>query len=112
MERTMSVEEKIRRAEEIYARRREGTQRTTATVTVNNEKKKDIRLLKKMVIQIFISLFIYLIVYIIQNNNYIFSEDFLNKTKEILSYDINFIQIYENLKENLEQRFNKSNNRN
>ena len=37
---TMSVEEKIRRAEEIYARRKEGTQRKTATVTVNNENKK------------------------------------------------------------------------
>ena len=38
MERTMSVEEKIRRAEEIYARRQQGTQRKTATVSVNNIK--------------------------------------------------------------------------
>ena len=44
MERTMSVEEKIRRAEEIYARRQETNQRKTATVTVNNENKKDIKL--------------------------------------------------------------------
>ena len=47
MEKTMSVEEKIRRAEEIYARRQEGTQRRTATVTVNTENKKDIKLLDK-----------------------------------------------------------------
>ena len=39
MGRTMSVEEKIRRAEEIYARRQEGTQKRTATVKVNNEKR-------------------------------------------------------------------------
>lgn len=103
MERTMSVEEKIRRAEEIYARRQEGTQRRTATVTVNNENKKDIKLLKKMIIQIVVSLLIYLVIYIIQNNNYIFSEEFLKKANEILSYDINFTQIYENIKQNIEQ---------
>lgn len=107
MERTMSVEEKIRRAEEIYARRQEGIQRRTATVTVNNENKKDIKLLKKMIIQIVISLLIYLVIYIIQNNNYIFSEEFLKKANEILSYDMNFAQIYENVKQNVEQGINK-----
>ena len=103
MERTMSVEEKIKRAEEIYARRQGSNQKRTATVTVNNENKKDIKLLKKMIIQIIASLLIYLIVYIIQNNNYIFSEEFLKKTNDILSYDINFVQIYQNVKQNVEQ---------
>lgn len=112
MERTMSVEEKIRRAEEIYARRQEGTQKRTATVTVNNENKKDIKLLKKMIIQIVVSLLIYLVVYIIQNNNYIFSEDFLKKANEILSYDMNFVQIYENIKQNIEQGINQINGEN
>ena len=109
MERTMTVEEKIRRAEEIYARRQETNQRKTATVTVNNENKKDIKLLKKMIIQIIISLLIYLSIYIIQNNNYIFSEEFLKKANEILSYDINFSQMYENVKSNIEQGINKFN---
>lgn len=112
MERTMSVEEKIRRAEEIYARRQEGTQKRTTTVTVNKENKKDIKLLKKMIIQILISLSIYLVIYIIQNNNYIFSEDFLKKTNEILSYDMNFIQIYENIKQNIENGINQLKNNN
>lgn len=112
MERTMTVEEKIRRAEEIYARRQEGTQRKTTKVTVNNENKKDIKLLKKMIIQIAISLSIYLVVYIIQNNNYIFSEDFLKKANEILSYDMNFVQIYENLKQNIKQNINQMKNNN
>ena len=40
----MSVEEKIRRAEEIYARRQGSNQKRTATVTVNTENKKDIKL--------------------------------------------------------------------
>lgn len=98
----MSVEEKIRRAEEIYAKRQEGTQRKMATVPVNQKEKKDIKLLKKMIIQIIMSLIIYLVFFMIQNNNYIFSEDFLNKAEEILSYDINFSQLYEDIKNKIQ----------
>ena len=47
MERTMSVEEKIRRAEEIYERRKQGNAKPIATVSVRE--KKDIKLLKKMI---------------------------------------------------------------
>ena len=50
MERVMTVEEKIRRAEEIYERRKQGEIRPVAKVTVND--KKDIKLLKKMIIQV------------------------------------------------------------
>ena len=104
MERTMSVEDKIKRAEEIYAKRQEGTQRKTATVSLNNDdNKKDIKLLKKMVIQIILSLLIYGIIYIIQNNNYIFSEEFLKKANEILSYDMNFSQMSQDIKSNIEK---------
>lgn len=104
MERTMSVEDKIKRAEEIYAKRQEGIQRKTATVSLNNDdNKKDIKLLKKMVIQIILSLLIYGIIYIIQNNNYIFSEEFLKKADEILSYDMNFSQMYQDIKSNIEK---------
>ena len=112
MERTMSVEEKIKRAEEIYARRQEGVQRKTATVTVNSENKKDVKLLKKMVMQIIVCLLIYFGIYIVQNNNYIFSEEFLKKTNEILSYDMNFVQIYEDIKQKVEKVINdfKQNN--
>lgn len=107
MERTMSVEDKIRRAEEIYARRHEVEQRRTATVPVNENKstRKDIRLLKKMIIQIIVSLAIYLVVYVINNNNYIFSKDFLDKAREILSYDMNFGQMYQDFKNNMTNGF-------
>ena len=50
MERTMSVEDKIRRAEEIYVRRKEGTMPKTTTVSINNDNKKELKLLKKMII--------------------------------------------------------------
>lgn len=96
MERTMSVEEKIRRAEEIYERRKQGNAKPIATVRVRE--KKDIKLLKKMIIQILVCVSIYLVIYTIQNSNYVFSEEFLKKVNEILSYDTNFSQIYENIK--------------
>lgn len=103
----MSVEDKIKRAEEIYARRQAGTQRRTTTVPINNNNKKGVKLLKKMIIQIAISLVIYLIIYVIQNNNYIFSKEFLKKANELLSYDINFEQMYENIKQNIESNIQK-----
>ena len=99
MERVMTVEEKIRRAEEIYQRRRDGETRPVAKVTVND--KKDIKLLKKMVIQILICVTIYFVFYIVQNNQYVFSEDFINKANEILSYDTNFMELYEMVKNNV-----------
>ena len=40
-------------------------------------------------------------IYIIQNNNYFFSEDFINQVKNILSYDINFMEIYNNSKQGI-----------
>ena len=95
MERALSAEERIKRAEEIYYRRR--MQNTGVRVTANssnNETKTNYKLLKKMILQILICIMIYIIFYLVQNTNYIFSEDFINKTKEILSYDINFQKIY------------------
>lgn len=92
----MSIEEKIRRAEEIYERRKQGETRPVAKVTVND--KKDIKLLKKMIIQILICVAIYLIIYSVQNNQYVFSDDFISKANEILSYDTNFMELYEMIK--------------
>ena len=37
----MSVEEKIRRAEEIYEKRKQGMERPVTTVNLNNIKKND-----------------------------------------------------------------------
>ena len=89
MERTLSVDEKIRRAEEIYQRKKMQNERR-AYATVNVRQKPEHKTIKKMLLQIAICFVIYFIYYLIQNSNYIFSEDVLNKTKEILSYNINF----------------------
>ncbi len=93
MERTLSAEEKIRRAEEIYERRR-GGYNTHNVATVSVSEKKNYNLFKKMILQILICLLIYFIFYLIQNSNYVFSEEVINRTKEILSYDINIQAIY------------------
>ena len=107
MERLMSVEDKIKRAEEIYERRH-GISNTIAKVNVNE--KKDVKLLKKMIIQIIVCMSIYIIIYVIQNNNFPFSQDFINKTDEILSYDTNFLQMYEDVKNQILTFINKDKN--
>lgn len=65
-----------------------------ASSSVNNTKVR-LSLLKKMAMQLAICSVIYIIFYLIKNTNYIFSEDVISKTKELLSYDINFQNIYE-----------------
>lgn len=107
MERALTVEEKIRRAEQIYARR-QGIQEPIRIKQENN--KKDIKLLKKMVIQIIVCTLIYSLVYVVQNSNYIFSEDFINKVNQILSYDTNFGEIYNNAKNQINNLFNTNQN--
>lgn len=102
LERIGSSEEKIRRAEEIYYRRRnQNRNRNIATVNVNNE--KNYGLLKKLILQVLICLVIYFIFYIIQNSNYIFSEDVIYKTKEVLSYDINIPEAFQQIMQYINQ---------
>ena len=102
MERAISVEERIRRAEEIYEKRRQGETRPITKVNVNNTHKKDVKLLKKMIVQILVCISIYLVIYAIYNNKYVFSEDFIKKANEILSYDTNFGELYENAKKQIQ----------
>ncbi len=113
MDRALSVEEKIKRAEEIYARRHSSEPINRATLRVNeSSNKKDIKLLKKMIIQILICVLIYMVIYVIQNSQFIFSEEFLKKVNEILSYDMNFNEIYTNCSNYIMQFINKEDKKN
>lgn len=97
MERALTADEKIRRAEEIYQRRRMNeTRKTTARVNVANTQ-KDYSLFRKMILQIMVCLCIYFAFFLIKNGNYIFSEEFIKQAKEILSYDLNFQEQYKNI---------------
>lgn len=94
MERLLNPEERIKRAEEIYARRQSLRYRTKrATVNVNSEK-KNFKLFKRLALQIVICILMYCIFYLVNTTNYSFSEIALTKTDEIISYDINFVNIY------------------
>lgn len=106
MERALSDYEKIKKAEEIYNRRKMmgvGGVRV-ASPTIDKSPKKELNSVKKMVLQICICIVLYFIVYLVQNSNYIFSEQFMNKTRELLTYDMNFkehiTQIINNIEEN------------
>lgn len=93
IERALSQEEKIRRAEEIYNRRRNQNGRREEYATLNLGEKREYGLFKRMTLQIIVCLMLYLAFCAVQNSNVIFSEQVLNKTREIMSYDININQI-------------------
>ena len=106
MEKILTPEERIRRAEEIYYRRKnEGIYNRSARVNVNS--KKEFGLFKRMFLQILICIFIYSIFYMIQNTEYFFSDAVIEKTKDILAYDINIQELYNNGKEYFNSFLNK-----
>lgn len=93
MERVLTADERLKRAEEMYYGRKcvgikESSKKTNTPIS--NKK----YLLKKMIIQIAICFIVYCSYYVIKNCNFIFSKDFINKTNEILSYDINIQELY------------------
>lgn len=108
MERTATVEERIRRAEQIYERRKQGLDSREITINShkNKKEKKDIKLLKKMVIQIIVCMLIAVPIYVIQNHSYPFSDDCINKIKEVLSYDTNFGELYNSGKNKIRDVYN------
>lgn len=123
MERTISQEERIRRAEELYNKRRQDRNDRMYYYTKQDRTGNGIkaRITKKVVAQLIVSLAIYLGIYMIQNSNYVFSAGVSNKIQGFLSYDLEFNKLYEDaityLKNNfsflggvLEQKDSQENN--
>lgn len=117
MEKTMSQEERIRRAEEIYNRRNynRGYGRTNNREVRLDYKRGKRKIANKMLIQMIVCLIIYIVMLIFSDTNGVLSNDIKNKTNEILSYDISF----ENLKasistyyNNVKEKMNSFNNKN
>lgn len=96
MEKTISQEDRIRRAEEIYYRRNNINSGKTATV--NLTPKKEYKLLKKITIQILICVGIYLAIYWMQANTDSFSTDSVGYIKSTLGYDEDFMGWINNAK--------------
>lgn len=98
MERILTPEERIKRAEEIYKSRKENGIKLKSS-SINIEAKPKIKLFKRMILQILICLMIYFVFYLIKNGQYLFSEEVINKTKEILSQDMNIELIINKVQE-------------
>ena len=88
MEKVLSQEDRIRRAEEIYYKRKQGNLAKTATVNLNP--KKEYKLFKKMAIQIIICSMVYFGVHGITSKENEISADMIKQIKNIINYDINF----------------------
>lgn len=118
MEKSISQEERIRRAEEIYSRRRYnnryGESLYRSGETRNRYQPQETRKIKdkminKMIIQMIVCVIIYTCIYMLQYSNYLFSKDMMDKTKEVLSYDISIENLYNKSNEfflNLQKKFN------
>lgn len=103
MERTMSVEDKIRRAEEIYYRRRNQDVPEKDVIKEQVNSKRNKKTVHKMIKKIVIFIMIYIAFYIIVNDNYILSEELINKIKEVMSKNINLVNVYNRVENYLEQ---------
>lgn len=102
MERVLSPEERIRKAEDLYYRRRvQSMNKQTARVNVDNNSKSV--LIKKFYKQIIVCILIYLLWYSTQNSNYIFSENVINNVKKMLEYDISWSNLYSQTDINTEE---------
>lgn len=118
MEKSISQEERIRRAEEIYSRRRYnnryGESLYRSGETRNRYQPQETRKIKgkminKMIIQMIVCVIIYTCIYMLQYSNYLFSKDMVDKTKEVLSYDISIENLYNKSNEffsGLQKKFN------
>lgn len=115
MERVLSQDERIRRAEEIYARRKMKIEnRTSATVNVDEGNSQ--RLTRKLIIQCVICLIIYGTFYAVKNIPNIVSQEMMYKISDILEYDINIQELYKNFNsyinknDNQDEQINETNN--
>lgn len=99
MERVLSDEEKFRKAEEIYNRRKNVNVTVPSRNLNRNTEKRDLKRFRKMLFQIGICICIYFSVYFTQYSNYYFSSDVIKKVEEILAYDINFNESFNQFNE-------------
>lgn len=108
MERAMSVEERIRRAEDIYNKRNGGYSRTTSNETTYKKKNKK-GTIKRLFMQAFVCLSIYIIFYAVTNREYVFSQDFRKDVGVFFNEKTKISEFYGNAKAFLKSKFNNVN---
>ena len=117
MERTLSVEEKIRRAEEIY-NRRNGLNYYNTYLNKTKERKTS-GIMKRLIKQIIVCSLIYSMFYVVSNRDYYLSKDFLEKVQKIASknevlnntynFVIEYLDKYIDLSEEKEEKIEEEN---
>ena len=107
MERTISPEDRIRRAEEIYYRRK-NISNVARTATLNFDSKKENKLLKKAFIQVILCVGIFFLINSIQANTDDLSIDSIKHIKNMLNYDMNFKKYINEGKSYLSNIYNKN----
>ncbi len=101
MEKTMSVEEKIRRAEEIYHRRNGNTYLYRSTP----KEKKGPSLMSRMIRQIIVCFIIYGIFYVVTNREYFLSNEFQTKVQEVVAQNETLNNAYQYIMGYLQKYF-------
>lgn len=93
MERILTPEERYKRAEEIY-RRRNGQKVSTGDVHLESKPEIKNNKLKKIINQLMVSVLIYLSIVAIKSADIDLTKDILQKTSYFISYDVDFMQAY------------------
>lgn len=102
MERLISDEERIRRAEDVLERRRNTDLRISSESFVREKSNSKI---KKMLIQILVCLIIYCVVFYIKNSDKQNFDSIIGGIDSVLQYDVDFPKIYSEIYQKI-QEFN------
>lgn len=93
MERVINQDERIRRAEELYAKRQTQIE-NKRNIAVNVEQGKQNKTSKKLIKQFIICLIIYGVFYGVKSTPNLVSEETMYKISDVLEYDINIQELY------------------
>ena len=109
MDRLISDEERIRRAEDVLERRRNTDLRISSD---NFTKSEPTSKVKKMFIQILVCLLIYCGIYYVKNSPNGKIKTYISNINSVLNYDVNFNKIYTDVcakLDNIDKKLNKNN---
>ena len=107
MEKAMSIEERIRRAEDIYNRRYGNSY--YSSYRSSSKEKKGSSLLKRFIKQIIICLLVYAVFYVTANREYFLSNEFRNKAEEFASQNEILKSTYNYIVGYVDKYFNSNN---
>lgn len=106
MEKVMSVEERIRRAEDIYNRRNGIHTKIEPRVATTAKKKKGTA--KRLFMQMFVCLLIYVIFYAVTNREYVFSKEFRDEVTSFFTEKTKIAEWYTEVKDFISSKFNSN----